>query len=306
MQLAGITFFTHKYCIDNIFVLLYPLFTARHQIVPMISNLKRILKKYPLITTLYREFRDKRAIQRKPHNCPLGFIFAGNGAMEMGLYEPNETRYLREQFACMDTVVNVGANYGYYALLARSAGKRVIAFEPHQQNYLVMLRNLELNNWHDVEAYPVALADSTGLLRIYGSGTGASLIPGWAGSQPAHYRLVPVTKLDRILGESLKGQRTIFIIDVEGAEYPALLGAQNQLLLDPAPIWFIEISISGLQPAGTVVNPHLMDTFQLFWGAGYTSHQLTDGLREITQETVEDWIQSPPQDFGGNFVFRKP
>jgi FkbM family methyltransferase len=271
----------------------------------MLKIIKKTLKKIPALATFWRETRDRNAINRIPRNCPHGFRFAGNECMENGSFEPNETNYLRDQFTKIDIMVNVGANYGYYALLARSLGKRVIAFEPHPLNYPVLLRNLELNSWQDVEAYPIAIADKTGLLKIYGSGTGASLIPGWAGSQVERYRLVPTTTLDRMLGKELERQRTLFVIDVEGAEYNVLLGAKKQLLLDPAPIWFIEISITGLQPEGRVINPFLLDTFQLFWENDYKSYHLTDCMREVSQEIINDWIHSPPKEFGGNFVFTK-
>ncbi|MBA4083117.1 MAG: hypothetical protein C0496_17915 [Erythrobacter sp.] len=225
--------------------------------------------------------------------------------MQDGTFEPEETNYFLTKLPEVDTVVNVGANYGYYTLLARSRGKHVIAFEPHPLNYPVLLRNLQLNNWEDVEVFPVAVADETGLLRIFGSGTGASLVPGWAGSLTSSFRLVPVTSLDRMLGQSLKGQRLLFLIDVEGAEYRVLRGAVAQLKLDPPPLWLVEISVSDLQPQGTVVNPDLLATFDLFWAHGYTAYLLSDRLREVTPAVVKEWISTPPDHFGGNFVFSK-
>lgn len=268
--------------------------------------LTRAIKKLPFATTFYRETRDGRVLKRTPRRCPLGFLIAGTPMMEAGLFEPEETEFLQLAFRNVTTVVNVGANYGYYSLLARSMGKKVIAFEPHVLNFPVLLRNLDLNEWNDVEAFPLALAEKAGVRRIYGSGTGASLVPGWAGNAETRFRLVPVSTLDRILGDGLSQTPSIFVIDVEGAEYRVLLGATKQLHLNPAPVWFIEISITGLQPEGTVVNPYLLQTFQIFWDKGYLAYQLKNGYQLVTAITISEWINRPPADSGGNFVFAQP
>lgn len=271
----------------------------------LLHDLRNRLRRYPRLTGAYRELRARRLAHRRPVPCPLGFRIAGTQAMEQGRYEPEETRFLQEQIRRVDLVVNVGANVGYYALPARQAGRRVIAFEPDPANYAVLVRNLAANGWEDVEAYPLALTDRSGLIRLYGWGTGASLVPGWAGSRLDRFRLAPAITLDRLLAGEVRGQRVLFIIDVEGAEYELLRGAQRQLVLDPAALWFIEISVSGHRPKDQGVNPHLLDTFLLFWNRGYRSYRLFDGLVETTAATVRGWARRPPAGFGGNFVFAK-
>ena len=65
-----------------------------------------------------------------------------------GIWEPALTRFFMQSLKSGMTVVDVGANVGYYTLLAAaSVGTtgRVIAFEPEPRNLEILERNLELN-----------------------------------------------------------------------------------------------------------------------------------------------------------------
>lgn len=224
--------------------------------------------------------------------------------MQTGEFELKETRYLDENISRFDAFVNIGANCGYYSCIASQQGLKVVAVEPHPLNYGPLLRNMDINGWGDVEFFPLALSDKPGLLRLYGSGTGASLIAGWAQSSRDGYILVPVCTLDRILGTSLDGQRVLFWIDVEGAEFRVMMGGLAQLDRSPSPTWVVEITIGGLQPDGREVNPHVAAIFELFWSAGYKARNL-DGGREVSRVQVEKWQRGADLIGGGNFVFER-
>lgn len=270
----------------------------------MLSKIKSALKNFTWLVTVYRRHRDMHLASKKPVKSIYGFNIIAQDSMQKGLFEPLETIFFLQESYRWDVVVNVGANIGYYACLARSLGKRVIAFEPHPLNYPILLKNMEINLWKDVEVFPMAAADVPGLMRLYGSGTGASLIPGWAQSSRDDYAIVPVTTLDRILTSSLSGCRVLYWIDVEGAEHSVLLGARQQLALTPAPSWVVEIAISGNQPKGVHVNPKFERTFELFWQAGYQAYGLE--LRKIIdRECVKNWAAGLNLIPGDNFYFTK-
>ena len=58
-------------------------------------------------------------------------------------------------------------------------GKKVIAFEPDYTNQQILLQNVHANKWGDnFTLYPLALSNKVGIRKIYGGGTGASLIKG--------------------------------------------------------------------------------------------------------------------------------
>ena len=63
------------------------------------------------------------------------------------------------------TVVDVGANSGYYALLGLEAGRsagRVVALEPNSENCRLLLSSLRLGGFTTSSVIPVAADEATG------------------------------------------------------------------------------------------------------------------------------------------------
>ena len=236
---------------------------------------------------------------------PLGFRFGGNPAMESGTFEPAETALVRRLLMRSDVVINVGANIGYYCCLAISAGKQVIAFEPIELNVRQLLKNLRANSWSGrAEVYPIALSSEVGIVEIYGSGTAASMVAGWAGIPRSDVRLVPASTLDLLLGERLNGRQCLVIVDVEGAEQAVLEGGRRLLDAQPKPVWMVEIAVQEHQPAGRRVNPSLLSTFHLFWDAGYDAYTADEQPRKVTRDEVERAAQTGISPFAAhNFLF---
>jgi FkbM family methyltransferase len=235
----------------------------------------------------------------------MGFKFLGNEAMEAGVFEPEETKLLGTLMAQTDHFVNVGANIGYYCCLALQKGLPVIAFEPEHSNLRVLLRNIRENGWNEkIEIYPVALSDRPGIVDIYGSGTGASLLRGWANTPVDLVASIPVSTLDMSLGKRLQGRNTLILIDIEGAEFSALQGSVLTLQQDPKPVWIVEICSHQHQPAGVSINPKLLDTFDLFWTAGYVAYTVESKPRLVERSEVSAIAQGGPDTLQlHNFMF---
>ena len=64
------------------------------------------------------------------------------------------------------TVLDIGANIGYYALLAGKYARKVYAFEPNPKNYGVLLDNIKLNGMENVEPLNLAVSDRDGEVRF--------------------------------------------------------------------------------------------------------------------------------------------
>lgn len=247
---------------------------------------KPIAEQFPRVAATYRLVRDSRFVPEDAKMTPLGFKFSGNPVMERGQHESEETAILKKYLKDTDVFINIGANIGYYCCLVRGMGKEVIAFEPIEMNLRYLYANLKANGWDDVEVFPLALSNKIGLIEIYGGGTGASLIRGWAHTPVTTSRLVPCSTLDQVLGNRLQGKRCFFLIDVEGAEKFLLEGAGNHLQMAPAPIWLVEVSINEHQPDGVKINPHLLATFQRFWDCGYVARTANVDFVEVRQQDL--------------------
>lgn len=67
------------------------------------------------------------------------------------------------------TIFDIGANIGYYTLLAESLvgpEGRVFAFEPHPENYEKLKENIEVNGYTNCYLINKAVSDKSGIIGI--------------------------------------------------------------------------------------------------------------------------------------------
>jgi hypothetical protein len=84
-----------------------------------------------------------------------------------GAYEPHLTDRLRARLRPGATFVDVGANVGFYAILAAHAvgrSGRVIAFEPNADNLKPLLLNRLVNDVPQIDVLPFAVSDEQGFV----------------------------------------------------------------------------------------------------------------------------------------------
>ena len=84
--------------------------------------------------------------------------------------EPLQTNLVKQLLKPGMTVVDIGANLGYYVLIEASivgeAGK-VYAIEPVTLNYEILRKNVHKNNYENiVETYQCAISDTCGISKI--------------------------------------------------------------------------------------------------------------------------------------------
>jgi len=174
--------------------------------------------------------------------------------MENGTFEPDESSLIRSFSGPGKVFIDVGADFGYFTCMARQAGSEVVAVEPFPQNLDVLYSNLNANGFCHVEILPLGLTAEPGLVVLYGGGTAASLVRGWAGTSHVWNQTIPTSTLDLVLAGRFPGARMLIKIDVEGSEHAVLSGASETLDRTPAPAWLVEICLTEHQPQGC--NPH--------------------------------------------------
>lgn len=87
-----------------------------------------------------------------------------------GIWEPLETTLFEREVGPGDVVIDVGANIGYYTLLAaRLVGDEghVYAFEPEPEAFGLLEHNVELNRYRNVTLVQKALGRETGRLELF-------------------------------------------------------------------------------------------------------------------------------------------
>lgn len=139
-----------------------------------------------------------------------------------GFWEPNNSALMAKILKPGDVFVDVGANIGYYTLLASrlvgSTGK-VVAVEAAPVIYGRLQANVQANKADNVRLLNVAVSDSVGELDIYGGtkwNRGATSTLSQDGQVPE--ARVAAAPLDTLLTEDELKRVALIKIDVEGAE----------------------------------------------------------------------------------------
>jgi len=127
-----------------------------------------------------------------------------------------------------DVVLDAGAHYGFYTLLASQlvgAKGCVLAFEPNLHNYRKLVANLRLNGIGNVRAYNLALGRFNGQTKLYtdGESGGHSTFL----RRGPRYHNVRMARLDTIITQMGLEKLDLIKIDTEGAELSILEGARE-------------------------------------------------------------------------------
>jgi len=164
--------------------------------------------------------------------------------IDLGKYEEFETKLFLERLNENMTVVDVGANIGYYSLLAAKRVKKVIAIEPDRQCGEILKINIEKNNLKNVKIIEVAAGrkkEKKYLVRDKENMGNSRIKPNLPKSLFDKRDLILVDSLDNML----KNEQKIGLIkiDVQGWEPEVILGGKKVLKRD-RPEMFLEYSPS--------------------------------------------------------------
>ncbi|MGH8505185.1 MAG: FkbM family methyltransferase [Stenotrophobium sp.] len=202
-----------------------------------------------------------------------------------GRWEPDLTRLIGERLRPGDVFVDVGANIGYFTLLASArvgATGAVVAIDALPANFAELQFNLASNvDTGNVRAINRAVSDVPGMLEVY---AGPAYNVGLATTAPGerhHLRreasIVAAPLADLLTDAEIRRTRLVKI-DVEGAE-PAVLAGMGrflqecsdnaEILVELSPGWWNNKSltpeqvIEPLRQAG--FNTYLMDNSYWPW-----------------------------------------
>jgi FkbM family methyltransferase len=184
-------------------------------------------------------------------------------------YERGTTRLLGDLLPSRSCVLDVGANVGYYSVLAAATarGGEVHAFEPWPPAFRWLARNAELNGFSNLHLNQVALSDVDGEARLFlpadRAWSNASLLGGFVEQRGSLN--VPAVRLDTYC--RLRGIRRVDLIklDVEGGELRVLNGLGALL-----EAWWPDVVCEVLAPFDA-------DLERFFRHTPYRRFLLTDG-----------------------------
>ena len=190
-------------------------------------------------------------------------------------WEPDLTRFIAGRLRDGDVFVDVGANIGYYSLLAAQCvgpTGRVIAVEASPPVYADLQRHIDHNGVGDrVRAENKAAAAEPGTLSIFSGpvhNVGASTTLGKHGAESVE-SIVESQPLRNLLSADELSSIRLIKIDVEGAEPDVVAGmgdliprlpADAEVILELSPKWWSDPGLNAVD----VLRPFTDAGFRIY------------------------------------------
>lgn len=174
-----------------------------------------------------------------PTSCVTKYVFWGG----VEGFEYSSVRVFCEVVKDARIFFDIGANIGYYSLLASTIKKdiTVYAFEPMPSAYDFLTENIRLNGYTNIKAQKLALSNTTGKATFYSianekfkempqlTGDGG-LSSSHSGARTRLAFEVNIDSLDHFVAQHLNGKIIDLIkLDTEANEHMVLMGAHSVL-----------------------------------------------------------------------------
>jgi FkbM family methyltransferase len=204
--------------------------------------------------------------------------FVSRRIAEEGIWEPYETSLVMDLLHPGAVFVDVGANIGYFTVLAATIAGKVFAFEPDPENFRLLEANLALNALQrKVTAVPAALAEEDGEGRLYLSEDNLGDHQIYAAGDARES--VPIELLSG--SHYLQGRLDsldLLKVDTQGSEYGVVAGLMPLLsALARPPRILLELTPLSLRHAGSsgrALVELLGELRQSFWIVDHIEHRL--------------------------------
>jgi FkbM family methyltransferase len=191
-----------------------------------------------------------------------------------GIYENETAKEFLKNINPSNCILDIGANVGYYSILAASKANKgkVFAFEPNINLHTQIKNSALLNKFTNIQIVPHAVSNVHNQeLKLYISNAdnkGMSAL-----EIPENYSGLTETIICVTIDEWIKTANIqkvdIIKMDIEGAELKALHGMQNTLIKHK-PILFIEVCNDTLKK----FNSTSLQVFDYIINLGYNAYAL--------------------------------
>jgi len=179
--------------------------------------------------------------------------------MVVDRYERATTELFKQLLRPGMVFVDVGANIGYFSLLAAKlvgAGGKVYAFEPEPGNHALLCKNINLNSYSNVHAVQKAVSNKSEstLLFLSALDSGSHSLYSEAARGIQKSVEITTTSVDEFLESENWPGIDLMKIDVEGAELEVLEGMGDLVERSPELKLVVEycpflIRLTGAKPA---------------------------------------------------------
>ncbi len=138
-------------------------------------------------------------------------------------YNPDKKLIINQD----DTIIDIGANIGAFSIFAAHNAKKgiIYAFEPSVENYVLLKKNIKLNNITNLKPINQAVAAKNGTTKLYldKSNKAAHSI----NIVSKDYNVVKTVSLSNVFKTHRIKECNLLKLDCEGAEYEILLNTSS-------------------------------------------------------------------------------
>jgi FkbM family methyltransferase len=214
---------------------------------------------------------------------------------EQGIWEPYETSLVLKLLGPGSVFVDVGANLGYFSLIAASlvgdTGK-VVAFEPDPVNFELLNASIDLNHFGArIQSVEAGLSDQACEGRLYLSEDNMGDHQIYAGEGDRESLPIALLNGTAFLAP-LVSQVDLLKVDTQGSEFQVMAGLMPLLKNQQKPLRIIieltpfSLTESGASGRKLIALLALLDL--PFWIIDHIEHQLA----ETTAEELAKWCDN--------------
>ena len=167
-----------------------------------------------------------------------------------GTWEPLEADFLRARLKPGMTMLDIGANVGYFSILgARAVGPagRVVAIEPEPTNYALLCANLWDARAANVEPIRAAASSFSGAIHLSLSNDNCGDHRSFLERPGEQVLTVAGARIDDVF--EVDARVDLVKIDIQGADHRAVLGMEG-LLARSRPVLLVEFWPRGIDELG--------------------------------------------------------
>lgn len=193
-----------------------------------------------------------------------------------GYYEKDAILTWEQMIQADAVVLDIGANTGYYSIIAAKKSRHIYAFEPGSSNRKKLEENTRLNKLDNITVLPYAVSDKQGDTELFIAGdnnTGMNSLEQ-PGNFSGHKEVVAVVSIDDWVAENNIPGISLIKIDVEGSEMKVLKGMQA-VIEEQKPVFFMEVIGQLLMQSGHSVN----DIYNFLFSRGYNAYGIIKPFR---------------------------
>ncbi len=220
---------------------------------------------------------------------------------ERGGFEAFETEVLRDAIRPGDTVLDIGANIGYYTLqFAQLVGDegRVFAFEPDPRNFELLQRNVRQNRYQNVTLVHAAATSSAKTVRLYQNAINRGDHRTYDSSEGRQWVDVDGVVLDEFFA-NVDGTIDFIKMDIQGSEASALGGMKTLLQKNPGVQLVTEFWPRGLHLSGDEPRAFL----QTLLDVGFEIQVIEDAAEQLVPLDVDQLLEQLPIERDTDLLF---